>query len=403
MIAPGAGTRLFFLGTEGVLFSAPRQELHAFNASACVIWCHLEDGLAPPAIAAALAASSGVGLATATAHVTAALADWATKGLLDGTPRVPLRSPALPPVIDLPPWQASKWKVRLHYRMAGVTVLVRFARPAHAALVAPLFAHCRLPARQTPHTVIDIAPAGGRIGLYTDRVPAAIAASDADLAPAAKAAVWMAVLRRQHHALQLHAAVLDGPAGCVLLPAAAGSGKSTRTAALAHAGFTVFSDDAALLQADGFTAAPFPMAMCVKTTGFDVLAPLYPQLPALPVHRRGDGKHVAYIAPASAWPDADAPPRPVCGIVFPCYVEGAATRLRELGAAEALARLMAQCLHVVQPLDIALVDRMVRWIAALPVAELSYGDLASPCAVVGAVLRGERIAELHLAHDAPES
>src|ERR1700690_748779 len=90
---PAAGTRLFFLGVEGVLFSAPRQELHAFNTTACVIWCHLESGLTPAAITRTLASESGLDVVTARAHVDAALADWMAKGLLADMPPVPMASP----------------------------------------------------------------------------------------------------------------------------------------------------------------------------------------------------------------------------------------------------------------------------------------------------------------------
>src|SRR6185503_6812489 len=51
---PAAGMTIYFLGDDAVLFHEPRQELHALNTMAAVIWCHLEDGGDHKAIAGEL-------------------------------------------------------------------------------------------------------------------------------------------------------------------------------------------------------------------------------------------------------------------------------------------------------------------------------------------------------------
>jgi hypothetical protein len=386
---PAPGTRLRFVGTEGVLFSEPRQEVHAFNTSACVIWCHLEDGLTPEQIADRLVDESGLDWATACSHVDAALADWGAKALLAGGPVLPLASPPPERVIpDLPTPPADGFADERTYRMLGVIMRVRFARERHAGLVGPLFAHLECEDGLATDHIVDIAPADTGIGLYLDGAPAGFCASDEEIAPAAKGVAWTAVLRRQDYLLHIHAGVVGGPAGCVLLPAVPGGGKSTLTTALVHAGFELFSDEVALLAAADLTVSPFPTAICVKDSGIDLISEMYPIIRELPIHRRGDGKRTAYLPPPRGSVPGEGHQRKVCGIVFPRYRAGASLHLRRLGAAEALSRLLAHCLNVGRTLDHGSIQRLIGWIESLPCFESEYDALPPICNFIGTMLRG---------------
>ena len=384
---PAAGTRLFFIGDDGVLFSEPRQELHAFNTTACVVWCHLEDGLSPAEIAGAIRESSGLDPATAHAHVEAALTDWTAKGLLEGGPIVPIAAPPADPVPDLPPLDASEFRHRRNYRMLGVAVEIRFGDERDAVRVDPLLAHLRQARAETPGIVLDIARVREGVGFYLNGAPADFCPREDQVAPYAKANVWTAVLRRQDYLMQIHAGVVGGEAGCVLLPAAPGSGKSTLTTALVHAGFDLFSDEVALLGAD-LTISPFPTAICVKDSGIDIIASMYPSVRALPLHLRGDGKRVVYLPPPSGSLPPDGHRRPVRGIAFPRYVAGAPMTSRCIAPAAALARLLSHCQNVARPLDQATVGALVRWIATVPCVEVCYGSLEPVLGMVGRMSRG---------------
>jgi hypothetical protein len=387
---PAAGTKLHFIGTEGVLFSEPRQEVHAFNTTACVIWCHLEDGLTPPRIARALADESGLDEATSRAHVAAALADWTAKGLLMDVPAVPL---AAPPAASLPGLAAcptDRLVISVTWRLLGVIVRVRFTRESDATLVRPLFDHLPREAVRPADHVVDIAAAADGIGFYLDGQPAAFCQRDDEIAPVAKGVIWTAVLRRQDYLLHIHAGAVGGPAGCVLLPAAPGGGKSTLTLTLVHAGFDLFSDEVALLAAADLTVAPFPTAICVKEAGIGVVANLYPEIGALPIHLRGDGMRVVYMPPPHPRVSHDGHRRPVCGIVFPRYRAGAPFKSRRLEPANALARLLTHCQHVGRALDHAAIQRLIGWIKQTPCAEIEYGSSEQARNLVGAILRGGR-------------
>jgi hypothetical protein len=391
---PASGTRLFFIGDEGVLFSEPRQELHAFNTTASVIWCHLEDGLPAAEIARELTAANGLGEAAARSHVEAALADWAMKGLImnglvtNSTIAGPMPLAPEWPVPDLPPMRDDGFVDVRDYRMLNVTVRIRFANAGDADLVHPLFAHLEYRGPRAPGRVVDIGPTANGTGFWCDAAPAGFCAIGEDIVPMAKGVVWTEVLRSQDYLLQIHAGVVGGPAGCVLLPAAPGSGKSTLTTALVHAGFDLFSDEVALLNHGDLTASPFPAAICVKDTGIETIARLYPQVLDLPLHRRLDGKRVVYLPPPADSVPAEGHRRAVCGIVFPQYTAGARTTLRRLGAAEALARLLTQCQNVGRPLDHAAIGSLVRWIDRMPSTAIEYGSMAPALALAGEILLG---------------
>ncbi|HEY9549644.1 MAG TPA: hypothetical protein VIR45_09090, partial [Kiloniellaceae bacterium] len=150
----------------------------------------------------------------------------------------------------------------------------------------------------------------------------------AAVVPTVKSAICTDVINREDFGLYVHAAMLRGTAGAMLLPAPPQSGKTCLAAALAKAGLTYCSDETTLLDPQRFNARGLRTALTVKTGAWQLLQPLYPELRALPAHRRGDGKIVKYLRPPgpAVGADAGAPCR-VSSIVFPRYVAGSTTEL----------------------------------------------------------------------------
>ncbi len=370
---PADGVALLLCGDEGVLFSAPRQELHRLNTMGAVIWCYLEDGLAPPAMAGKLETDLGLDAAQATAFVAQALAGWAAAGLLEGGAAPPdvAGSTANP---DWPGYPSTAaFVMETHYALAGVALRYRFTDPAHADLVHPVLAHLAAPPGDGP--CVDIVGDGARVAVFRDGVACAGWLAADELAPVAKHAAWSAGLLAADYLLDIHAGVAVRGGGAVLLPAPPGSGKSTLTAALVQAGWQFYSDEVALLCQPDFAVRPFPLALCVKDTGLSPVAALFPQVRQLPVHRRGDGKRVAYLPPPPAALRPAESRATVRALLFPQYCAGAALRVQDLPAAEALQRLLGQCLSVARPLDLAAVRGLVGWIGGLRCAALEYGAL----------------------------
>ena len=110
--------------------------------------------------------------------------------------------------------------------------------------------------------------------------------------------------------LSVHAGVVSFGNGCVLMPAAAGSGKTTLTAALIQSGATYFSDEIGILEEGSLAARPVPLALTVKAGSMDPLRHLYPEIDSLAIHRREDHLEVRYLQPpANSLPTTDAPHR----------------------------------------------------------------------------------------------
>jgi hypothetical protein len=131
----------------------------------------------------------------------------------------------------------------------------------------------------------------------------------------------------------------------MLLPASSSNGKTLLTARLLSLGCEYCSDEAVLLRRDG-TVRPIPTALSVKTGGAEALSAHFPGSLELPEHDREDGVAVRYLSPPPAsLPALGRAARPEL-LVFPRFVPNAPTTLRPLSSADALARLLAECLAI---------------------------------------------------------
>jgi hypothetical protein len=375
---PAAGMRLYYLDDAGVLFSEAGQELHLLNPTAAVIWSLLEEGCDEPAIITALQETHGLDVARAREYVSMALADWREKGFL-GDAVTPsgsgsTRDAALP--VKGPPWTGEATHHERHYRLLSSHIAIRFSSDAQVRVVHPVLEHLEAGGNRvapTP-TRIDIIESGDRLLVYRDQEFFAESRGIDALAPVVKSLVWVTVLRDHAYFLDIHAGVVSDGTQCVVLPAPPGSGKSTLTASLVHAGFEFFSDEIALLQDATLHVFPVPLAICIKDAGIDALADRFPQVRTLPLHRRGDGKRVAYLSPPAQRRPSTEHPRPVRALVFPHFARGASTSLEPLPRAQALQRLMSQCMVVAEPLTVDRVETLVRWVAGVPCYALEYGS-----------------------------
>jgi hypothetical protein len=387
--SPAAGTRLYYLDDAGVLFSQTHQELHLLNATATAIWSLVEEGHDEPGIVAGLRDLYAMTQAQSEEFVGAALIDWRTRGFLENGRPAPKRialPASAPPAVTGPPWTGPAKHARA-YRLLSSHVTIRCAREEQARIVHSVLEH--LQARHDdamPATAfVDVIETSDGLLVYRDRALFARCAGVEALAPVIKSLVWMTALRDQRFFLEIHAGVVSDGARCLLLPAAPGSGKSTLTAALVHAGYEYFSDEVALLADRTLAVHPVPLAICVKDSGIDVLAKLFPRLRTLPLHHRGDGKRVAYMPISTPQRPATAKPRPVAALVFPRLARGAGTALIPLSRGEALQRLLAECLAVSERLDVRRVDALVRWIAGIDCYALNHDALDDAVAAIASI------------------
>jgi hypothetical protein len=384
----------FFLLDDGlVVFSQASQSLIGLNATAAFVVRKLQDGMPASALAGALVAEGRATSEESAAWAAATLDALGSQGLLaDGTTFTP-------PTFDssgideqlarrqakVPPFEPFEPRMEERYRLLGTCVLIRYAERAQARMVDTIIGHLRSDETGPPNLVVDIS--GTRWGdrqirsnIYCDEKPVAQAEQLSALGPLVKSVLWTTAVNAHNFLFYLHAGVVGKGGSCILLPAAAGSGKSSLTAALSHAGFTYFSDEVALIERGTFEVPPVPLAVCVKSTGWDLMARYYPEIPTLPIHRRNDGKVVRYVPPHAA--AAGQTRAVVSHIFFPNYTADGSTELKHLARSDALALLMEQCLALRQRLDYDNVKELVRWIAGIECYALTFASLDEAVALV---------------------
>ena len=377
------------LDDEFVVFSEAAQCLIGLNASAAFVFGALRDGIAVSELAAALSSEGLAPPEQAESWVTKTLQDFGSHGLLANGP-VPRALPMgtleekgvdarFLRVLPYAPFQPA---VERRYRLLDTCMLIRFAAPQQAEAVDAAIGHLATDDDATPTTVMDlslnIVSGYWRTDIFLDGKPFRYVPRLSMLGPIVKASLWHAAVSAHDFLFYVHAGVVGTESGCILLPAAPGSGKSSLTAALVHSGFRYFSDEVALIQRATYLVPPVQLAICVKSTGWDLMARFHPNVPTLRVHGREDGKLVRYIPP----PMHAARPAPVSHIIFPHYDGDAPTELKPIARSEALRRLMDECLGLRQRLDPNNVQEHLRWIGGIDCYELRFSSLDEATALV---------------------
>ena len=213
------------------------------------------------------------------------------------------------------------------------------------------------------------------------------------IVPAVKQSVRQIAVDRHPFLVSVHAGVVSFGKGCVLLPAAAGSGKTTLTAALIHAGANYFSDEIALLDEATLAVSPVPLSLTVKDGSLGPLRALYPAIDALPVHVREDHVRVRYLPPPLAClpkPDVLEPAR---WIVFPKFTPTADTALHPIERPEALRRLLDESFVSRPRLTRESTELLVQWMRGVECYALSFATLDSAVALLKAILQSSNGAQ----------
>jgi hypothetical protein len=388
-----ANLALLPLDGDAVVFSEEAQHLLYLNPAAALLFRELQKDTPAPEFAHVLTAEGLVGSEEAEQWVTATLDAFRLCGILENGPVAPL---ALTPSLEddaaaarqaagCAPYESFEPVAEQHYRLLETCALIRFGHVAQVRLVRSIIGHLATDDNVAPTIVIDINAKmldNGhlRSDVYRDGIPVGRAPRLSEMAPIVKAALWQSAINAHDFLFYIHAGVVGTGASCVLLPAAAGSGKSSLTAALVHRGFRYFSDEVALIEPTTFHVSPMPLAMCIKSTGWDLMARYYPGILSLPVHVRSDEKVLRYIPPPAD--SVEQIPMPVAHIIFPRYEEAAPTQLERVKRSEALGRLMGECLALRQRLDQKNVRQLVRWIAGVECYELTFSSLETAAQLV---------------------
>lgn len=396
-LRPSSDLTFFPLDDETVVFSEEAQSLVGLNSTAALLVRKLQEDASTSALADMLTREWGVTPDVAKSWVASTLEALAAHGLLgDGSGGMalgPLPSSAKERVLarrraKMPPYKSFEPQVVSRYRLLGTYALIRYGHKDQMRMVDAVIGHLKGDERTDPNFVIDL-PATGwtengerhlSTDIYCDGQPEAQAMKLSRLGPLVKAAFWGKAVNAYDFLVNLHAGVVATGERCILLPAASGSGKSSLTAALAHGGFSYFSDEVGLIERGTLRVVPVPLAICVKSTGFEVMSRYYPEIATLPAHKRDDGKAVVYVPPRPA--EIRREPGFVSHIFFPQYTPGEATKLEPLSRSVAFTRLMDQCIALRCRLDRGTVNDIVRWISKIDCYALTFSSLEEAVALV---------------------
>ena len=374
------------LADEVIAFSEKAQRLAGLNPAAAYLVRKMQDGTPVSDLARSLVSDGLAAPQEAGQWVTTVLEALGTNGLLanqaaltvpssqefDDATQLAQMTQAMP---AFTPFEAA---LEQRYRLLDTCMLVRFGHLRQRRLVDAVIGHLKTDAGTAPTVTLDIKATvldNGHVrsDVYRDGVPMSYVVILTRLGPLVKGLLWSSAVNAHKFLYYIHAGVVGKDGVCVLLPAAPGSGKSSLTAALTHRGFRYFSDEVALIEPGTFMVNPMPLAFCAKSTGWDLIAPYYPEILSVPTHGRGDGKMVRYVPPPAE--RIQKTPASVSHMVFPHYDGASTTELKPIARSEALARLMTECLALRQRLDRSSAEDILRWIAGIRCYDLPFSSL----------------------------
>lgn len=142
--------------------------------------------------------------------------------------------------------------------------------------------------------------------------------------------------------LTLHAGVVERGGRAIVMPGQSGSGKSTLTAALAHRGWRLLSDELALIRVGDGMLVPIVRPISLKNASIDVIRAIAPEAA---IGRRYDNTAkgtIAYCRPPKAAVERDRECAPCGWFIFPTYVADSETRIVPMDKIVAFGRAFGQ-------------------------------------------------------------
>lgn len=185
--------------------------------------------------------------------------------------------------------------------------------------------------------------------------------------------------------LQLHAASLELDGKGLVLAGDSGVGKSTLTAALVARGWGYLCDEFALIDARTLDIHPYPRAICIKRSGYDLVEGL-----GIPPdghrYRKGCKGLVRFIDPLAIRPGAVGRTCPARLVVFPKYSGTGPATLIPIKRAQAALELHRVCFNLFECERLA-VDVLADLASHVSCYRLISGDLESTCDTLDTVIR----------------
>lgn len=184
---------------------------------------------------------------------------------------------------------------------------------------------------------------------------------------------WL-IGQRLNHLLLFHAGCLERDGLGLLLPATPGSGKSTLTAALAHSGWRLLSDEFGVCEPNSGQLMAMLKPIALKNESIDVIRRFAANAtigPTFPKTRKGDVAHVAAsVLDVASRRDTAMPAL----VVLPKWSAGAATTLEPLREDEVFSALAFNAFNY-EVLGATSFDAVLAIARNCPGWRLTYSDL----------------------------
>ncbi|WGZ96195.1 MAG: hypothetical protein QJT81_09540 [Candidatus Thiothrix putei] len=351
-------------GDTQFLFQRMGDALHVPDKATFMIWEALQAGIAASDIAAALAEANPA--ADCQRDVAALQAQWVQLGLLG----------VAQPATDTPHFS--------HYFQPALdTVCVTTNQQALHDYLQTLYPGVVPPPPSvgTAHLHIAFDPAQATYTLWQDGQHQADCPSFDDAVITAVFLIGEIATHEEPRLLVCHAAAVQCQGAAVLMPAAAGKGKSTLTAMLLQHGCQLINDDIVPVNHDGsITAIQQPLK--IKSGAWEVLSKHYPALHTYPAHTRSDGQQMKHL-PLSNGRCAAGERLWVSLMVVPEYRQGqAGITTQALSETEKLQHFITAQPFFTHPLTRPYLQRVLSWLAAIPAYRVVYSDGAAAVALI---------------------
>lgn len=381
----------FHLDGHRILFRPADKRLFILNSAAGWIWQAVAEGFSLTEIADQLAAHFRISRQVARRDIAAQLNQWAVLGLNPCLAEPEQERPSAPAV--QPPRPDNKlfpgdtpYSLQHNFHFGSADITLTDYTSDLASHFAPLLSG--LPALDTKKSTTQIilfkdadkyVISCNRIELERTRLELVAVGRviQAIIEFGYPQTTWMAFIHAS-------AGSLDGHG--IVFPGTGGSGKSTLMAALAKSGWIYWCDDTVPLDTQG-QAGAVPLSPCLKSGSWEILAPFYPVLTALPIYQRC-GKDVRYLPSEDDRADFSST-LPVHALVFPEYGPDRTQKLRSLQPVEGLQRLI-DAQSWISP-DPDRTGEMIRWIRTIPTYSLQYHSLDWAIARLEQLVRNGRL------------
>jgi hypothetical protein len=358
--------------------------LFAYNDTARHVWDLIQEGHTVEGLISEFARAWTISRSRARADINTIVAEWRAQNILiDHSPASRHRASVKPqPVervwgkIEAGWW--SEWVCTIRGTPIAFAVETQIPGPFRL-----LFAHLETP-NAIPQARLEIRTTStGEMVLVEDGRERLRTIDPAE----AVGALYIAVLERTRSDLEwfalIHGAALGTAGKGLALAGPSGSGKSTLTAGLISRGYDFLANDLIALSEPHGMVVPWPLPLSIKQGSIEIVEAHHPQLAEAASYRTKGVEARMLIPPSSAW---DADPVPLCCLVFPHFVEGAAPRARRLSSFETVERLLTDRVWLGSPITEQRMSAFLAWLDRTPSYALSYGSLADGMQLVADVV-----------------